>query len=55
MMKFALSVISVLLITIIVLFGMFLISQSTKENRNEFQGVSKTPAVTSNDKAAEVQ
>jgi preprotein translocase subunit SecG len=54
-MKFALSVISILLIVIVVLVGMVLLSQYTKENRNGFQGASKIPTTSSSDKVVEGQ
>jgi preprotein translocase subunit SecG len=55
MMRFALSVISVLLITVVILVGMVLLSQHTKENRNGFQGASKTQAVPSRDEPLKEQ
>jgi cell division protein FtsX len=55
MLKFALSVISLVLIAVVIITGMFLMYQSTKENRNGFQSASKVQATASRDAATEGQ
>jgi cell division protein FtsX len=55
MLKFALSVISLVLIAVVIITGMFLMYQSTKENRNGFQSASKVQAAASRDAATEDQ
>jgi L-asparagine transporter-like permease len=55
MMRFALSLISIILITVVIIVGMVLTFQHTKENRNGFQSASKVQAAPSGDGSAKEQ